>query len=347
MMGPLTSNVFWELGNEKAVWLLFLVPALLIPAYIWSFYMKRRALATFAHVETLARINSSVSVGRQILKAAMLVAGFAFVVIALMQPKWNPKPMDIKRTGRDVVILLDTSRSMLGEDLRPNRLEAAKLAIGDLLETLKGDRVAIVTFAGNVSVKCPLTQDYAFARMALADISTESNARGGTKIGDALRTALDTVFDDKDRKFKDIILITDGEDHDSFPVDAAAKVGAEGIRIIAVGLGNQTEGTRIPVTGENDQKSFLKYNGQEVWSKLDAKTLREMAFATPGGRYVPVETGTCDLGRIYDEVVASAEKKELASTTMMQYDEKFQIFLAIGLLLIAGEVLVSERKSDK
>jgi Ca-activated chloride channel homolog len=341
------NNMLWELGNERAVWLLFLVPVLLIPAYLWSFYMKRRALAAFAHAETLARINSSVSVGRQILKAAMLVAGYTFVVIALMEPKWNPKPIDIKRTGRDVVILLDTSRSMLGEDLRPNRLEAARLAIGDLLEVLKGDRVAIVTFAGNVSVKCPLTQDYAFARMAVADISTESNARGGTKIGDAIRTAMNTVFDDKERKFKDIILITDGEDHDSFPVEAAADAGKEGVRLICVGLGNQTEGTRIPITGENGQRSFLKYNGQEVWSKLDAKTLREMAFATPGGRYLPVETGTCDLGRIYEEVIASADKKELASTSMMQYDEKFQIFLAVGLMLIAGEVIVGERKSEK
>jgi Ca-activated chloride channel homolog len=334
-----------ELGNDRVVWLLFVVPAILVPAYLWSFYRKRQALAAFAQSGTLARINSSVSVGRQIAKAAMLVAGFALVVIALMQPKWNPKPMDIKRAGRDVVILLDTSRSMLGEDLRPSRLDAAKLAIMDLLEVLKGDRVAIVTFAGNVSVKCPLTQDYAFAKMVVADISTESSSRGGTKIGDAVRRALAEVFDDKERKFKDIILITDGEDHDSFPVDAAAKAGAEGIRIIAVGLGNQTEGTRIPVTGEDGQKAFLKYNGQEVWSKLDAKTLREMAFATPGGKYVPVETGTCDLGRIYEEVVASAEKKQLESTTMMQYDEKFQIFLAVGLLLIAGEVLVGERKS--
>jgi Ca-activated chloride channel family protein len=336
-----------ELGNDKAIWLLFLIPALLAPMDLWSFYRKRQALAAFARSETLARINASVSIGRQVLKAAMLVAGFALVVVALMQPKWNPKPMEIKRTGRDVAILLDTSRSMLGEDLRPNRLEAAKLAITDLLDVLAGDRVAIVTFAGNSSVKCPLTQDYAFAKMVIADISTESNARGGTMIGDAIRKAVTEVFDDKERQFKDIILITDGEDHDSFPLEAAKAAGAEGIRMIAVGLGNQTEGTRIPVTGENGEKTFLKYKGQEVWSKLDAKMLREMAFATPGGKYVPVETGTCDLGRIYEELIAQADKKELESTTMVQYDEKFQIFLAIGLLLIAGEVLVSERKREK
>jgi Ca-activated chloride channel family protein len=336
-----------ELGNDKALWLLFLIPAVLVPLHLWSFYRKRRALAAFAESGTLSRINASVSVGKQVLKAAMLILGFALIAIALMQPKWNPKPLEIKRAGRDVVILLDTSRSMLGEDLRPNRLEAARLAIMDLLEVLKGDRVAIVTFAGNSSVKCPLTQDYAFARMVVADISTESSSRGGTMIGDAIRKAMAEVFDDKERKFKDIILITDGEDHDSFPLDAAKTAGAEGIRIIAVGLGNQNEGSRIPITGESGERTFLKYKGQEVWSRLDNKTLREMAFATPGGKYVPVETGTCDLGRIYEELIVGADKKELESTTMVQYDEKFQIFLAMGLLLIAGEVFVSERKREK
>jgi Ca-activated chloride channel homolog len=336
-----------ELGNDKAIWLLFVIPAVLVPAQVWCFYWKKRALAAFAQSGTLGRINASVSTARQVLKAAMLVAGFACVAVALMQPKWNPRPLEIKRTGRDVAILLDTSRSMLGEDLRPSRLEAARIAINDLLEVLKGDRVAIVTFAGNSSVKCPLTQDYAFARMALAEVSTESSSRGGTMIGDAVRKAMAEVFDEKERKFKDIILITDGDDHDSFPLDAAKKAGEEGIRIIAVGLGNQTEGTRIPVTGENGEKTFLKYKGQEVWTKLNSKMLREMAFATPGGKYVPVETGTCDLGRIYEEVIAAAEKKELESTTMVQYDEKFQIFLALGLLLIGGEVLVGERKREK
>jgi len=167
----------------------------------------------------------------------LLIVGFVSIVIALTEPKWNPQAQRIKRQGRDVCILLDTSRSMLAEDIKPNRLERSKIAIRDLLETLKGDRIAIVTFAGNSTVKCPLTQDYAFVRMALADISTESSSRGGTMIGDAIRKATEEVFDKQSREYKDIILITDGEDHDSFPVQAAEKAAADGIRIIAVGLG--------------------------------------------------------------------------------------------------------------
>jgi Ca-activated chloride channel homolog len=243
------------------------------------------------------------------------------------------------------VILLDTSRSMLSEDIKPSRLERAKIAISDLLDKLGGDRIAIVTFAGNSAVKCPLTQDYAFVRMVMADISTESNSKGGTDIGDAIRKVTEEVFDKQSREYKDLILITDGEDHDSFPVEAAQKAAAQGIRIIAIGLGNETEGSRIPITGPDGRTTFLKYKGQEVWSKLDADTLRKVAAATSGGRYIGIEPGTTlDLGDIYEKLVASAQKRQLETATMITYDERFQIFLAAGILLLVCEVLISERK---
>jgi Ca-activated chloride channel family protein len=164
-------------------------------------------------------------------------------------------------------------------------------------------------------------------------------------IGDAIRKAADEVFDKRSRQYKDVILITDGEDHDSFPVQAAQKAAEEGIRIIAVGLGDDATGSRIPITGPNGETTFLKYKGQEVWSKLDSDTLRDVAYATEGGKYLSVAPGTTmDLGRIYDELVASAEKRELESMSMMKYDEKFQIFIALAIVLLLGEVLVSERK---
>jgi Ca-activated chloride channel family protein len=164
-------------------------------------------------------------------------------------------------------------------------------------------------------------------------------------IGDAIRKATEDVFDKQSREYKDIILITDGEDHDSFPVQAAEKAATEGIRIIAIGLGDETQGSRIPIIGPNGEKTFLKYKGQEVWSKLDADTLRKVVYATNGGKYLSVEPGTTlDLGQIYEGLIASADKRWLESTTMMTYDEKFQIFLAIGLGLIIWEMLTSECK---
>ncbi len=334
-----------NLGNDRALWLLFAVPVVLVPAYAWCFWRKAQALKMLASHEMLAKINNTVSLTKQVCKACLLVLAFVLIVLALTEPKWNPQPQQIRRQGRDVAILLDTSRSMLAEDIKPNRLERSKIAISDLLEVLQGDRVAIVTFAGNATVKCPLTQDYAFVRMALADISTESTSRGGTMLGDAIRKAADEVFDQQSREFKDIILITDGEDHDSFPVEAAQKAAEDGIRIIAIGLGDDNTGSRIPITGPDGQTTFLKYLGQEVWSKLESDTLREVAYATEGGKYLSVEPGTTmDLGQIYDSLIASAAKRELDSMTMMKYDEKFQIFVALAIGLLICEALLSERK---
>ncbi|MHC4721657.1 MAG: VWA domain-containing protein [Planctomycetota bacterium] len=328
-----------NLGNDNALWLLFVVPAILLPTYIWCFWRKAQALRVLASIDMLKKINSTVSIKKQIVKSLMLIIAFIIIVIALTEPQWNPQPQKIKRKGRDIVILLDTSRSMLAEDIKPNRLERAKIAITDLMETLRGDRLAIVTFAGNSAIKCPLTQDYAFVRMALADISTESTTRGGTLIGDAIRKAATEVFDNKDREFKDIILITDGDDH------AAQKASDTGIRIIAIGLGDDDTGSRIPITGPNGEKTFLKYDGREVWSKVNSDMLRQVVYATDGGKYLSVKPGTTlDLGQIYEKLIASAQKRELESVTMMQYDEKFQIFLALGIVLIIWEALISERK---
>src|SRR3972149_6017856 len=260
-----------NLGNDKALWLLFAVPVALLPAYVWCFWRKGATLRILADNEMLKKINNSVSMKKQVFKALLLVLAFMSIALALTEPKWNPQPQQIKRQGRDIAILLDTSRSMLAEDIKPNRLERSKIAIGDLLETLQGDRIAIVTFAGNSTVKCPLTQDYAFVRIALADISTESTSRGGTVIGDAVRKATTEVFDRQSREFKDIILITDGEEHEGeerFP----------------------GQGARIPITGPDGRTTFLMYDGKEVWSKLAGDKLREIVFPT-GGKFLAVGQG--------------------------------------------------------
>jgi Ca-activated chloride channel family protein len=333
--------------DYDAFFLLFLLVFPIVPACVWYFWRKQHMLKRLAESHLLAAINNTVSLSRQMFKTFLLLAGFAAIVLALTRPAWNPRPRQVNREGRDVVILLDVSRSMLAEDIRPNRLERAKLAITDLMEKLAGDRIGIITFAGSATVKCPLTQDYAFLRMALEQITTESAARGGTNIGDAIRKAADEVFDRQVKEFKDIILITDGDDLEgSFPVQAAEQAAAKGIRIIVAGLGSPDQGARIPVIGPDGSKTFLKYDGQEVWTRLDEETLRKVAAATPEGAYIPVQTGTFDLGQIYSELVLSAQKRQLESTTIMEYDEKFQIFLALGLVCIVSEVFIRERKKN-
>jgi Ca-activated chloride channel family protein len=331
-----------RLANYEMLWLLWGLPFLAL-LYGYSFYRKRQALKQFATSELLQRINMNVSIRRQVAKAVLLLVVAWAMIMALTQPGWNPRPEKIQRRGRDVVVLMDVSRSMLAEDRYPNRLEHAKLAVSDLLEVLQGDRVGIIAFAGNAVLKCPLTQDYGFVRMALADISPESVSRGGTNIGDAIRKAVKEVFDQKERDFKDIILITDGEDHDSFPVKAAESAAQEGIRIFAIGFGDDREGSRIPITTPNGEKTFLKYQGEEVWSKLDSYTLGKISLAT-GGKYLPVGKDTFNLEKFYYSTIATAGKKELESTTILKYDEKFQIFLALALGLLVIEAFISERK---
>lgn len=331
---------FYALEMLHALWLLPLLAGLMAFAY----WRRKRALERFAAAPLLAQINARVHPGRRFWKQALLLGAILFVVFALARPAWNPQPQVVNREGRDVVFLVDVSRSMLAEDLAPNRLERAKLAIRDCLEGLDGDRVGLIAFAGSSVVKCPLTLDYGFFRMMLEEISADEISRGGTLIGDALRKALAEVFDGQEKEYRDIILITDGEDQESFPVEAAEQVGEAGIRIIAIGLGDETQGRRIPVTDERGRRTFLTYEGQEVWTKLDADMLREVAAATPGGQYLNVATGTFDLKTIYQELVARAEKRSLEASRITTYDEKFQVFLLMGLTLLVLESMVSETR---
>jgi Ca-activated chloride channel homolog len=332
--------------NDIGMLLLFWLVPVLAGIFYYGFWKRRRALEQFVEAGLLSRISVSVSGTKRLWKAVVVLLAVVFVILGLARPAWNPKPKTVHRQGRDVVFVLDVSKSMLAEDLAPNRLDRAKLAIMDCIEKLAGDRVGLVAFAGTAAVKCPLTLDYGFFRMMLEGVSVDSIARGGTMIGDALRKTMDDVFDDQEKAFKDVILITDGEDHDSFPLEAAKQAGERGIRMIALGLGDENEGRRIPITGANGQLTFMKYQGQEVWTKLDGDTLRKMVNATPGGKYLNVATGTIDLGTVYQQLVASAEKRDLESKTVKRYEEKFQIFLAIAFGLLCLELVISERKRE-
>lgn len=337
----MNSARFQDPGMLKLLWL---IPVLLaIAAY--RFKMKDRALARFVEFSVLHRASRSVSRTRQWWKALLVLAASALIIASLARPAWNPRSEKVESSGRDIVFLLDVSRSMMAEDLKPNRLERAKLAIRDLIDVLRGDRVALVVFAGTAVVRCPLTRDYGFFRLALDDVDPGSVNRGGTLIGDALRTTINDVYNDHLKRFKDIILITDGEDQESFPAEAAKAVGERGIRLIAIGLGDEKEGWRIPVLNAQGERTFLQYDGREVWSRLNANALRKMADATPGGRCLNVATGTFDLGAIYRDLIADQEKRSYESMSIMRCEEKFQIFLGAAIFLLLAEMVLDERRS--
>lgn len=327
---------------------LWLLPVLAV-LMLYAAHRRRRALLRFVEAGLLARSggHALADPARRVLKAALLLAALGCLIVALARPAWDQVQEEVVQRGRDVVFLLDVSRSMLAQDLPPNRLERAKLAIRDTVDQLQGDRVALAVFAGSTIVKCPLTLDYGFFRMALADVSPYSVSRGGTLIGDGIRKVISDVFDQQRSNYRDIVLITDGEDHESFPVEAAAQAGEQGVRLIAIGLGDERVGQRIPVVrdqaGAAAPKTFLQHQGQEVWSRLDAATLREMADATPGGVYLNVATGAVDLGEVYLRLIASAEGQEVGSQILERVEEKFQIFLVVCVLLLFLEIALRER----
>lgn len=330
----------------EPAWLgaLWIVPAA-AALYLLARWMRARAVRQFLG-ESLAALSVRVDWKRRLVKAGLVVAALALVALALARPGFNPEPRKVKRTGRDVAFLIDVSRSMLAEDIKPNRLERAKLAVRDALEAVRGDRVGIIAFAGSSSVRCPLTTDYSFARLTLDALTPESVPVGGTLIGDAIRTALDQLFktekgDEGSDRFRDIILITDGEDHESYPVEAAALAGKRGVRIIAIGIGSELGGAPIPA-GEKADEEFVKYKGEVVKSREDPESLRKIAAASRDGVFLDVGVGNIQLNKVYRTLMERAEKREIESAERTRYHEGFQVFLGAALLMLVVEGLIGE-----
>lgn len=323
-----------------ALWLIPLLLGLVIAAHL----RRRTMLQRFADPALQPARAGRSGGGRVLVRRLLCVVSALFVVVALARPQWGEEESEVNRRGRDVCFLLDVSRSMLATDLVPSRLERAKFWIRDVLSVARGDRVAIVAFAGEAVVKCPLTHDYGFAATALEDAVPTSVSRGGTLIGDAIRACMNEVFDKDDPSHKDIILITDGEDHESLPVEAAEAAGAAGIRIIAIGIGDETRGRPVmlvdPATGK---QSPLKYKGEPVMTRLDASTLRKVASASNRGVYFNVATGTIELEKVYQDLVREAEQRELESTVQSVRVDRFQVFLGAALALLMIAHLVRER----
>lgn len=255
-------------------------------------------------------------------------------VMALSGPAWEKKRQPVEAEGRDVVFLVDVSQSMLARDLNPNRLIQAQTAIKDTVDLLEGDRAALVAFAGSAVVMSPLTTDYRFLRSAVDELSVNSVDRGGTLLGDALRKTMQFIFPDSEASdgYRDIILITDGEDQGSFPVQAAEEAGRKGVRLICIGLGDENTGTRVPVTDPSGTERFLMYRGKEVWSRLDSETLRRMAAATPGGKYVNISRGSFDLASIYRDLIGGAQQRRFDAGDYEDYRNEYRLFLFPALI---------------
>ncbi len=289
---------------------------------------------------------------RTIWRSFCLIGGFLLAVFALAGPRFGVYYEDVRVRGADIFILLDVSRSMLAGDLPPNRLERAKSDIRDLLEVVRNNRVGLIVFAGKPIVRVPLTNDHVFLLDSLKNVDTNSAPRGGTAVGDAIRQAILSMSDDLQRD-RWIIMLTDGEDHDSFAVEAAREVNAKGIKLILVGLGDAIKGARIPIGTAGGNPVYLRHDGTDVWSKVDERLLAGMARES-GGLYIPAGVKTFDLGRLYAGHVAGGRldtertvDSDVVTERRKQFRSRYQIFLAAGLLLLVLFALTREYTANE
>ena len=297
------------------------------------------AARVFAAGSMRLRLIPKFSNTRTWTKAVMVLAGLAALVVASARPKYGAYYEQVTQRGVDLFILLDVSRSMLAQDIAPSRLERAKSDIVDLLQRIPTDRVGLIVFAGKAVPRVPLTIDHTFFRQMLRDVDVDSAPIGGSLIGDAIRTGLASMEQHSDRD-QVLVLITDGEDHDSFPLDAASLAAERGVRIITVGLGDVDEGARIPEQSDRADLGYVKDGeGVEHWSQMNEELLEQIALKTSGA-YVPARTMAYDLGQIYDDHLSGLTRSELRSEKRKRFREQFQWFAGLGLALLVCESLL-------
>jgi Ca-activated chloride channel family protein len=317
---------------------------LLLPAVaVFLFFVhrsKKRALGKFGAPALLQRLVTKQRTGIQLLKYLLLFATLFFVVVSLMRPQWGTKLELVKRRGVDIIIAVDTSLSMQAEDIKPNRLESAKREISELLNTLTGDRVGLVAFAGKAFLQCPLTLDYGAVRIFLDVLNTELIPEPGTAIADAIRVAR-KAFSARERKFKVLVIITDGEDHEGDPVKEAEEAQKEGVIVFTIGIGSP-EGVPIPLYGEGDHLLGHKKDreGKVVLSALNERTLREIALAGEG-KYYRASGAENEIEQIYEEI-SRLDKKELESKLFSQREDRFQYFVLIAFVCLALETAIAD-----
>ena len=322
---------------------LYLLPIVFIMALAYFVFYRNRqnAIKKFVQAELMDSIVASVSKRKQKIKAAFIITALLFIIFSLVQPKWGYHWEDVERRGIDLVVAVDTSRSMLADDIKPNRLQAAKREISDLIKVIDGDRVGLVAFAGTAFLQCPLTLDYGAFNLFLDDINTSLIPVGGTSFGEAIKKSM-LAFSSKLKKHKAIVLITDGEDHQGNAMEMAKAAKEQGIVIYTVGVGKK-EGAYIKLKDGKGNETLLKdREGKVVKSRLDEILLNKIALET-GGAYTPAYGIQWGLANIYTNIIANMEEKQLGGRKIKLYENRFQIPLFIALILITLESLIGER----
>ena len=331
----------YELDEKKYLTLLFLIPILAM-IFLFNLYWKRKKQREFGDLEMIKKLSPDQSTFKSTLKFGIILLVLAAIIIALVNPKIGTKTETVKREGIDVVFAVDVSKSMLCEDVAPNRLEKSKQIVSQIINQLAGDRIGIVAYAASAFPVLPITTDYSVAKMFLQSMNTTIVSSQGTSLDEAIKLSA-TYFDDDKKTSKLLILISDGEDHSEGASEAAEAANKLGLKIITIGVGTE-KGGPIPLKDGGHIVSFKRdQNNVVVVTKLNQEALKAIAKKTKGG-YVNGNS-TKEVLEYVKNALENIEKTEFETQQFSDFNSQFQWFLGISLFLLCFDFLLLERKT--
>jgi Ca-activated chloride channel family protein len=327
--------------NSEYLYALWLLP-LFVVIFVYIKILRKKRLLRFGDIELINNLMPDASKRKPTVKFVFIMLAYCFVVIGLAGPRYGIKYQENNRSGSEIIIALDVSNSMLAEDIQPNRLERAKQAVAQLIDRLDNNRIGLIVFAGQAYMQLPITVDYGSAKMFLSTISTNSVPVQGTAIGDAITLAINS-FSPVAGAGKAIIIITDGENHEDNPIEAAALATKSGISVHTIGIGSPN-GAPIPIQRANGARDFLRdREGNVVMTRLDENTLQEIATAG-GGIYVRATNANIGLNTVYEEV-EKLEKSEFETLAYAEFAHLFQWLFGLAFVVLLFELILSNRKN--
>lgn len=331
----------FRFANIEMLWWLIAVPVFVI-GYVVSTKRKQRQLQEFGDKELMAQLMPDASKSRPIWKFCLLIVAFVLLVVAAARPQYGQKENTVKRQGIEVMVALDISNSMLAEDVAPNRLDRAKQMLSKMIDNMVDDKVGLVVFAGEAFTQLPITCDYVSAKMFLNTITPNLIQTQGTAIGTALQTAISSFGSLESEAGRAIVLITDGENHEDDAIAAAKQAHELGMQVFVIGIG-KPEGAPIPKPGTNDY--FKDRSGQVVVSKLNEEMCQQIAEAG-SGVYVRCDNTNTAMRALQQELDRIATT-ELETTVYADYNEQYQSFALIALLLLMIEFFIMSRQNHR
>lgn len=330
----------FQLEESKYLYLLLIIPILVV-FFAFNYFWKTKKQREFGDLDLVKKLIPEYSGFKSILKFLIVIIGLSAVIIALANPRLGTKMETIKREGIDIVFALDVSKSMLAEDVAPNRLEKSKQIINQIINNLQGDRIGLIAYAGSAYPILPMTSDYSIGKMYLQNANTNMLSSQGTALNQAINQAIN-YFDD-DQQSKLLILISDGEDHGDDSKEALEIAKEKGIKIVTISVGT-TKGGQIPIKENGKVLGYKKdSNGEIVVTKMNAESLKLIAEATKG-KYLDGNNTKSVVDNL-QTVLNSIEKNESETQQIAEFKSQYQWFLGLGFLLLFIDLLMFERKT--